>query len=49
MFGCFGAKVTELRRLSIGGFFLPENLPEGKCRELSENEIELIEKGGTDL
>jgi 16S rRNA pseudouridine516 synthase len=49
MFGCFGAKVTELRRLSMGGFSLPDDLPEGDCRELSENEIVLIEKGGTEL
>lgn len=48
MFGCFGAKVTELRRLSMGGFSLPDDLPEGDCRELSENEIVLIEKGGTE-
>lgn len=44
MFGCFGAKVTELKRLSMGGFFLPEELPEGQCRELSANELDLIEK-----
>lgn len=44
MFGCFGAKVTELHRLSMGGFVLPKNLPEGKCRELSSEEIYLIEK-----
>ena len=38
MFGCFGAKVTELHRLSMGGFSLPENLLPGECRELSEKE-----------
>ena len=43
MFGCFGAKVTELHRLSMGGFSLPENLLPGECRELSENELALIE------
>lgn len=44
MFGCFGAKVVALRRLSMGGFCLPEKLSEGQCRELSANEIDLIEK-----
>lgn len=43
MFGCFGAKVTELHRLSMGGFSLPEELLPGECRELSENELALIE------
>lgn len=43
MFGCFGAKVTELHRLSMGGFSLPEDLLPGECRELSENELALIE------
>lgn len=44
MFGCFGAKVTALKRISIGGFSLPEDLPEGQCRELDESELDLIEK-----
>ena len=43
MFGCFGAKVTELKRLSMGGFSLPEDLAEGECRELSDAEVALIE------
>ena len=43
MFGCYKAEVVELHRLSMGGFFLPEDLPEGKCRELTEEEISLIE------
>ena len=43
MFGCFGAKVTELHRLSMGGFSLPGNLLPGECRELTENELSLIE------
>ena len=46
MFGCFGAKVVELHRLSMGGFFLPEDLPEGCCRSLTEEERNLVEKGG---
>lgn len=44
MFGCFGAKVTELKRLTMGGFSLPENLAEGECRELSDEEVSMIEK-----
>lgn len=43
MFGCFGAKVTELHRLSMGGFSLPEDLLPGECRELTEEELALIE------
>ncbi|MBR2042106.1 MAG: 16S rRNA pseudouridine(516) synthase [Oscillospiraceae bacterium] len=43
MFGCFGAKVTKLHRLSMGGFSLPEDLAEGKCREITEEELALIE------
>lgn len=43
MFGCFGAKVTELHRLSMGGFCLPENLLPGECRELTNEELALIE------
>lgn len=43
MFGCFGAKVTELHRLSMGGFSLPEDLLPGECRELTNEELALIE------
>lgn len=43
MFGCYKAEVVELHRLSMGGFFLPEDLPEGECRELTEEEISQIE------
>lgn len=43
MFGCFEAKVTELHRLSMGGFSLPEDLLPGECRELTEEELVLIE------
>ena len=43
MFGCFKAEVIELHRLSMGGFSLPENLLPGECRELSEEELKLVE------
>ena len=42
MFGCYGAKVVNLKRISIGTLKLPDNLKEGECRELSENELNLI-------
>lgn len=44
MFGCFGAKVTELHRIRIGEFVLPDNLSFGKCREITETELGLIER-----
>lgn len=47
MFGCFGAKVTKLHRLSVGGFYLPEDLPPGKCREITPGELELIKQTKT--
>ena len=42
MFGCFGAKVIELKRIQIGNLKLPENLLEGEYRELSDIEIKDI-------
>lgn len=44
MFGCFGAKVVELHRFAMGNLYLPEDLLEGSCRELSENEVELLQQ-----
>lgn len=44
MFGCFGAKVVELNRICIGNFFMPEELSLGECRELTNEELNLIEK-----
>ena len=45
MFGCFGAKVIELHRIGIGNLILPEDLEEGKCRELTNYELdEIVEK-----
>lgn len=38
MFGCFGAKVIELNRVSIGNLRLPIDLKIGDCRELSIEE-----------
>lgn len=44
MFGCFGAKVTQLHRLAMGNLWLPEDLPEGQCRELTEEELKLLQQ-----
>ncbi|MEG0853360.1 MAG: 16S rRNA pseudouridine(516) synthase, partial [Angelakisella sp.] len=44
MFGCYGAKVLELRRISMGKLALDETLPEGSCRELTPEELLLLEK-----
>ncbi|MBR6510117.1 MAG: pseudouridine synthase [Clostridia bacterium] len=42
MFGVVGLGVNELKRISIGGFSLPENMELGECRELTDEEIALI-------
>ena len=42
MFGTLGLGVEELKRISIGGLRLPEDIKEGDCRELSSAENELI-------
>ncbi len=42
MFGVVGLGVNELKRESVGGLKLPENLQEGDCIELSFAEIEEI-------
>lgn len=44
MFGCFGAKVVELKRIGMGSLMLPADLPEGSCRELTNDELILIKK-----
>ena len=44
MFGCFGAKVVELHRLSMGHLSIPKDLKVGECRELKQEEIELIKQ-----
>lgn len=42
MFGCFGAKVIELQRIAMGNLNLPQDLKEGGCRELTDNELRKI-------
>ena len=44
MFGCFGAKVVELHRLAMGDLYLPDDLPEGECRELTEEELKKLQQ-----
>lgn len=44
MFGCFGAEVVELKRFGMGRLTLPEDLAEGKCREMSEEELALLQE-----
>ncbi len=42
MFEALGNRIIYLKRLSIGGLFLDENLPLGECREILHKEIEKI-------
>lgn len=43
MFGCYKAKVVELNRICMGEFFLPKDLKQGEIRELTNEELELIQ------
>lgn len=43
MFGCFGAKVVALHRLAMGDLYLPADLPEGECRELTAEELQRLQ------
>lgn len=43
MFGCFGAKVTELKRIKMGNFELPNDLKEGECREFRKEELKQVQ------
>jgi len=44
MFGCYGAKVVELHRIAMGELYLPDDLPEGQCRELTEEDLQKLQK-----
>ncbi len=44
MFGCFGAEVVELKRLGMGNLTLPADLAEGECRELTAEELALLQE-----
>ena len=43
MFGCFGAKVTELQRIKMGNLCLPNNLSLGEIKELTKEELNKIQ------
>ena len=43
MFGCYGAKVVELHRIAMGDLYLPDDLAEGDCRELTEEELKKLQ------
>ncbi len=42
MFGCYGAKVTELHRVAMGNLHLPADLEPGQTREFTKEELDLI-------
>ena len=42
MFASIGNKVVALRRVKMGGLDLDSSLPEGECREITAEEIELL-------
>lgn len=44
MFSSFGAKVLELKRLSIGNYTLPSDLNEGQIIELQEEDLKKIKE-----
>lgn len=44
MFAALGNKVIYLKRVKMGELSLDENLKEGQCRELTDEELQLIEK-----
>lgn len=48
MFEAVGRQVVELHRTAIGNFTLENELPSGKCRELTEEEIALLRKNAQD-
>jgi len=43
MFASLGNRVVELRRVKMGGLDLDESLAEGECRELTAEELELVQ------
>ena len=44
MFAALGNKVIELKRVKMGKLPLDSSLKEGECRELTEEEIKMIEE-----
>ena len=46
IFSALGNEVVYLKRIAIGALVLDESLERGGCRELSEDEIELLGRIG---
>ncbi|MFL0268550.1 pseudouridine synthase [Candidatus Clostridium radicumherbarum] len=44
MFNSLGKNVVFLKRISFGPILLPEDLFEGDCRELTEEEVDILKK-----
>lgn len=44
MFAALGNKVLYLKRVKMGGLSLDENLEEGQCREITDEELKLIKQ-----
>ena len=44
MFACFKAKVIELNRIGIGDLYLPKDLKIGDVREVTKNELLMIQE-----
>lgn len=44
MFGCYGAKVTDLKRICIGNLYLPDDIELGKGREATTEELKKIQE-----
>jgi 16S rRNA pseudouridine516 synthase len=44
MFNSVGKNVVYLKRISFGPMVLPEDLSEGECRELTQEEVESLKK-----
>ena len=42
MFGVYGLKVLELKRVKMGRLPLDSDLKEGECRELTPEELRLV-------
>jgi 16S rRNA pseudouridine516 synthase len=42
MFNSVGKNVVYLKRISFGPMSLPEDLPEGEYRELTQQEVNLL-------
>ena len=44
MFECYNAHVIDIKRICIGNIYLPENLQLGQVREVTEEEINMIQE-----